>query len=199
MNWRVFHKFGVVVIAHRNDDMFLWQSFHSHLNVGLYLWSTFNNIIDLIYLFGTNRWEHFFDFDDFGYANVLFWNMGVRLWRLSISISWFVALEEFWDQVDLFLRFSRNRRWNFFYACWGVFVNHFVVFSCCGLSFQGELGHNFPSERGRVIVSIKYIPVSFINRGNEISNCFTNTVKIFQIICLRGVYLFVHNVLSHEV
>jgi len=50
--------------------------------------------------------------------------------------------------------FGGNRRWDFFYACWGEFIDDFDVFGYYKLYFQGKLGCNFPFERGRVVVSI---------------------------------------------
>ena len=70
MGGRVFHEFGVVVITHRNN-MFSQWSFYGHLNVVLCLWSIFDDIVDLIYLFCTDRRKHFFDFDNFRHADVL--------------------------------------------------------------------------------------------------------------------------------
>ena len=106
---RIFHKLHIIVITHRDSNMFSWWTFHSHLNVWLQFWDAFDNIVDLIYLFCANRWKYFLNLNDFGCADILLWGLSIWLWRLPGSISQFVALEEFRDYIDLLLRFGRNR------------------------------------------------------------------------------------------
>ena len=178
--------------------MFSWWSFCCYLNTRFHLYVALDNVVDLLNLVGVYRWECLFDLDDFRYANILFWSLGIWFLRLFSIISQFDVLEVFRDLVNLLLGFGRNGRENSFKICWSQFIDD-LVFVSSRLNFQSELCHNFLSKRVRLFVSIERILVSLINRGNEISHCFTHTMKVLKIIGFWWINLFVRNILSHEV
>ena len=101
--------------------------------------------------------------------------------RLFSIVIWFDVLEVFGDLVNLLLEFSRNGRENSFNICQSWFIND-LVFVGSRLNFQSELCCNFLSKRVGLFVSIKRIPVSLIDRENEISHCFTHTMKVLKIV-----------------
>jgi len=140
-----------------------------------------DNVVDLLDLVGAYSWECFFDLDDFRHANILFQSLDVQFLRLFSIVIWFDVLEVFGDLVNLLLGFDRNRRENSFNICWSQFIND-LVFVGSRLNFQSELCYNFLSKRVGLFVSIKRIPVSLIDRGNEILHCFAYTMKVLKII-----------------
>jgi len=62
----IFHKFGVVIITHRNNDLFSQRFFHGYLDTRYHLRSTFDNVVDLVNLVCTDRRKSFFDGGLFG-------------------------------------------------------------------------------------------------------------------------------------
>ena len=107
--------------------------------------------------------------------------MSIQFLRLFSIVSQFDILEVFGDLVNLLLGFGRNGRGNSFNIHWSQFIND-LVFVGSRLNFQSEFCCNFLSKRVRLFVSIERIPVSLINRGNEILHCFAHTVKVLKII-----------------
>ena len=178
--------------------MFSWWSFRCYLNTRFHLCIALDNVVDLLSLVGAYSWECFFDLDNFRCANILFQSLGIQFLRLFSIVSQFDVLEVFGDLVNLLLGFGRNRRGNFFNICQSQFIND-LIFVSSGLNFWSELCHNFLSKRVRLFVSIERIPVSWINKGNEILHCFTHTMKVLKIVGFWWINLFVRNILSHKV
>ena len=105
--------------------------------------------------------------------------------RLFSIVIWFNVLEVFGDLVNLLLGFSGNRRGNGRGNSFNIRQSWFIddlVFVGSRLNFQSELCYNFLSKRVGLFVSIKRIPVSLINRGNEIPHCFAHTMKVLKIV-----------------
>ena len=126
---------------------------------------------------------------------------GLHVWFVGRvgSVDGFDILEILGDLVDLLLWLGWNWGWNFFNAGWNRLVYCFVVTIGQWDNPRSEFVWNFFSKRNNVLVYYKRVLFRLIYQRDEILNCFSNTLEIFQIIRFGCIDLFVGDVFSHEV
>ena len=64
--------------------------------------------MDLVNFLNIKSWEILFNFDDFGYTNILLGNLHIQFQRLFGNINHFDVFEVFRDLINLLLQFGRD-------------------------------------------------------------------------------------------
>jgi len=72
------YKILLIVIVHGNNDLFSGWAFHSHVDVQLGFTITLDDFLDIVSSLSLERWEGFFNFQNFLYIADWFGSLGIR-------------------------------------------------------------------------------------------------------------------------
>lgn len=190
------HELLDIVTVHWNNDLLSWQTFGSYINVWFGFITSLDDFLNIVDFTCFQRWKGILDFENFLSVANLFWDLGIQFGQNIIDWRCLQILEVFRDFLYFIGWFGGDWEWKSLDTCWNCLGFIPFISIVYRLSFQGAFKRNLLSEGILVTVSMERILSWWINWHKKIPCCFTNILKVFNIIGLIYIDTLVINILD---